>query len=134
MIVINKISGSLTGSLNNVYVTLNERGWNGSDNLFLKLVSKTSSNVNKIVTLGSDISTNPARFNVFQLIDSGSEDLSNSIVNFDELNYDYFIYSSPSASILDDSPLLEKGILRVKGLDTDLSYSVTQSINVYKFK
>jgi hypothetical protein len=132
MFLINK--NAISGS-NPIYPTLNEMGWNGTDNLFMKLVGKESSN-EKIVTLGNDTTTNSDRFNKFILIASGSEDLSNAIVDFSETSYNYFIYSSPSASILVTSPLLEKGLLKVEGLlsNSISSFEVTGSNNTYIFK
>lgn len=129
MLVINK--NAISGS-NYIYPTLNERGWNGTDNLFMKIIGKESSN-EKIITLGTDTTTNSARFNKFELIVSGSDNLPNAIVNFDEASYNYFIYSSPSGSILTDSPLLEMGMLRVEGLITTNSFEITGSNNTYIF-
>ena len=129
MLVINK--NTISGS-NYIHPTLNEKGWNGTDNLFMKIIGKESFN-EKIITLGTDTTTNSVRFNKFELIASGSEDLSNAIVNFTESSYNYFIYSSPSGSIIDESPLLEKGMLTVEGLITTNSFEITGSNNTYIF-
>lgn len=129
MLLINK--NAVSGS-NPIYPTLNEYGWNGSDMLFMKIIGKESAN-EKLITLGNDLSTNPIRMNKFILISSGSEDLENAIVDFSESSYNYYIYSSPTSSLLNDSPLLEKGLLRVKGLIDNNSFEVTGSNNTYIF-
>ena len=105
-------TGSVTSSL---YLTLDERGYTPGEYLLLKLIGKENNDENVLV-LGSDNSMNPGRYNKFTVTDSASISLDEAIFNFNQPSYDYYIYNSVSASILVDSTLLEKGLLKVNGL------------------
>ena len=105
-------TGSVTSSL---YLTLDERGYTSGEYLLLKLIGKENNDENVLV-LGSDNSMNPGRYNKFTVTDSASISLDEAIFNFNQPSYDYYIYNSVSASILVDSTLLEKGLLKVNGL------------------
>lgn len=107
-------TGSITSSL---YLTLDERGYTPSTGsyLLMKLIGKEN-NDESVLVLGSDNSMNPARYNKFTVTDSASISLNNAVFNFNQPSYDYYIYSSVSASILADSTMLEKGLLKVNGL------------------
>lgn len=97
-----------------IYLTLSERAVN-TDSISLTLRG-TDNNDEITWSLGSDLSVNKTRWNQYLVNDSGS--LTQTI-------YEYSAYSG--------SALLEKGILKVNGLDTTTSYVFTGSNTSYTF-
>ena len=112
------------GTTNQIYTTLSERGYVSSDAISMSIVGKQNDNT-KIITLGDDISVNPARWNVFEIEDNEIEDLDNAVVNFTQPSYDYFIYKGDI--------LLEKGLLRVDGLINETEFNIDNNNTEYTF-
>jgi hypothetical protein len=119
------ITGSVTSS---IYLTLNERTYPTGSGLILKLIGKEN-NDTLSVTLGSDISINPARYNKFIITDSASADLTNAIVDFNQASYDYYVYAVTGSTEV----FLEKGLLKVEGLIDTTNYDLGNTNTEYTF-
>jgi hypothetical protein len=127
MIRINK------SSINNIVVTLTEKTTIVNP-FYLMDVYSNQTQESKVVSMGSDISSNKTRWNEFSITENSAEDLLNGVISLNEGTYDYFIWESA----IDDNILstatgiVESGKLVVIGNTvTTTTYNNTKTKVVY---
>lgn len=123
-------------TINNLTVTVSERTTLDPAYYLLGLFSKDNHDT-KIIRLTGDTSTNPNRYNVFQLkeVPAVDEDLEIGWVNLQPgFSYDYTIYqtSSTSGTSINGAGPIERGLLKVNGTGST-SATFTETNNIVTF-
>lgn len=110
------------GEINDVCLTLNEKT-TISPVYYLMEIYSNQNHSSKVLYLGTDNSSNPNRWNEFEVEENDIEDLANGIVSLISGTYDYYVFESTSSNI-DKSgvvSLVESGKLTVPGEGLNLT-------------
>ena len=101
--------------LNNISVTLNEKTTITPVYYYMEFYSNENGN-SKAVYLGVDQSTNPVRWNEFQITE-GVDDLDNDSILLTSGTYDYFAWECSAQDFTTKVSIVESGKCVVEGTE-----------------